>query len=73
MLAVVFIMKKHLFRWAIYSMGFGMLLSPLMIHYGLTSFWEIVSISFSVGFFAGILNEISSELKSINNQLRGRS
>ena len=72
MLAIVFIMK-HLFRWANYSMGFGALLTPLFIHFGLTSFWEIVSISFSVGFFAGILNEISAELKSINNQLRGRS
>jgi uncharacterized membrane protein len=62
-------MKKYIFRWSIYAMMFGLLLSPLMVHYGLTSFLEIISISFSVGFFAGLLNEISSELKSINNKL----
>ena len=66
-------MKKHLFRWAIYSMMFGVLLTPLFIRFQLVGFLEIVSISFTVGFFAGMLNEISSELKSINNQLRGRS
>ena len=72
MLVVIFIMKQ-LFRWAIYSMGFGALLAPIFIHFELTSFWEIVSVSFTLGFFAGILNEISVELKSINNQLRGRA
>lgn len=64
---------RQLFRWAIYSMGFGALLTPLFIHFGLTSFWEIISTSFGVGFFAGILNDISYKLKSIDNQLRGRS
>jgi len=61
-------MKKNLSKWASYSVMFGLLLTPFQL-----GFLEIISISLIIGFFAGILNEISSELKSINNQLRDRS
>lgn len=59
----------NLLRWVVYSIAFGIILLPLMIHWGLTSVLEIFSISLTFGFFAGILNEILSELKSNNNRL----
>lgn len=63
---------KNLVKWSIYSIGFFLMLTPIHIEFKF-SCWFWVIISTVLGFFAGLLNEISSTLKSINNQLRGRS
>jgi hypothetical protein len=63
-------MIKHFLRWSIYSIGFGGLLTPLFTHFGLTSFFGVISVSFTFGFFAELLDTILSELKDINNKLK---
>jgi hypothetical protein len=63
---------KNLLSWSIYSLGFYLTLMPLHCEFKYScGFWILISIL--IGFFAGLLNEISSTLKSINNQLRGKA
>jgi uncharacterized membrane protein YecN with MAPEG domain len=62
---------SHLFKWAVYTVGFFFILSPVAHQFNFSN-WFWFSIALIIGFFAGILNTISGTLKSINNQLRGK-
>jgi hypothetical protein len=64
-------MTDNLIKISFYSLFFALITAPLTIRFGF-SVNEIIALSVTLGFFAGILHEITSELKSINNQLRNR-
>jgi len=63
---------KNLLKWSIYSIGFYLMLTLISIQFKFSE-WLWIILAVILGFFAGILNEISSTLKSINNQLRDRT
>lgn len=64
-------MIDNLIKISLYSLFFALITAPLTMRFNLSGN-EIISLSVTLGFFGGILNEMTSELKSINNQLRNR-
>lgn len=53
-------MKKRLFQWTVYSIGF------LLILYPVNGFnYKAISISVVIGFFAGLLNSILINIKDL--------
>ncbi len=59
-------MKINIIKWIIYTVLFGICLFSFDLD--IKVYPKIISLSLVLGFFAGLLNEILSELKDINNK-----
>ena len=57
-------LKKELLSWFIYSIGFSLLCKPFT-----NTILQTLSIGVILGFFAGILNSINSNLIKNNNRV----
>ena len=58
-------MWNRLLKWIIYSIGFAAISTPIHLQLD-SSAWTWVTVSLIIGFFAGILNEILSQLRKLN-------
>lgn len=59
-------MKINIIKWIIYTVLFVICLFSFDLD--IKVYPKIISLSLVLGFFAGLLNEILSELKDINNK-----
>ena len=59
-------MWNRLLKWMIYSIGFAAISTPIHLQLNCSE-WTWVTTSLIIGFFAGLLNEILSQLKKLND------